>query len=284
MSDSDLVDRGSGLGELSDSEVNAALQQLFKSGKKNRYVRLVMAALGVIPWVGGVFAGSAAAWAEHEQGKANELYQLWLEEHEVKIAQLGRSLMDITARLSTLGDDVQDRVESEEYIDLVRKGFKVWDESDSDEKRRTIQNLLAHAGATNICSDDVLRLFIEWIDYYNEVHFKVIRVIFQNASTGISRGAIWQEVHGEPAREDSAEADLFKLLIRDMTMGGIIRQPRETDGHGRFVKKSTAGRRKHTGSRTMKSAFDDQTLYTLTEMGKQFVHYTMNEFVPRLGS
>jgi hypothetical protein len=282
MSDSDLAKQPD-LGELSDAEVNTELQRLFKSGKRNRYVRLIMAALGVIPWVGGVFSGSAAAWAEHDQGKANELYRLWLEEHETKTAQLGRALIDITARLNTLGEDVQKRVESDEYLGLIRKGFKIWDDADSDEKRRIIQNLLAHAGATHICSDDVIRLFIEWIDYYNEIHFKVIRVIFQNTSTGISRAAIWEKVYGDPAREDSAEADLFKLLIRDMTMGGIIRQPRETDRHGRFVKKSTAGRKKKAGSRTMKSAFDDETLYVLTELGKQFVHYTMNEVVPRLG-
>ena len=33
----------------------------------------------------------------------------------------------------------------------------------------------------------------------------------------------------------------------------------------------------------MKSAFDDQEQYELTELGKQFVHYTMNELVTQLG-
>ena len=32
----------------------------------------------------------------------------------------------------------------------------------------------------------------------------------------------------------------------------------------------------------MTSAFDDEKSYELTELGKQFVHYTMNEIVPRL--
>jgi hypothetical protein len=33
----------------------------------------------------------------------------------------------------------------------------------------------------------------------------------------------------------------------------------------------------------MKSAFDDKEAYVLTEMGKQFVHYTMNDVVMRVG-
>ena len=34
----------------------------------------------------------------------------------------------------------------------------------------------------------------------------------------------------------------------------------------------------------MTSAFDDEKQYELTELGKQFVHYTMNEIVPRIGA
>jgi hypothetical protein len=32
----------------------------------------------------------------------------------------------------------------------------------------------------------------------------------------------------------------------------------------------------------MKSAFDDTEEYFLTDLGKQFVHYVMNEIVPRI--
>jgi hypothetical protein len=32
----------------------------------------------------------------------------------------------------------------------------------------------------------------------------------------------------------------------------------------------------------MESAFEDTKQYVLTELGKQFVHYTMNELVTRL--
>jgi hypothetical protein len=34
----------------------------------------------------------------------------------------------------------------------------------------------------------------------------------------------------------------------------------------------------------MKSAFDDEEPYELTELGKQFVHYVFSEVVQRIGS
>ncbi|UQY80227.1 hypothetical protein HAV_00417 [Candidatus Hepatincola sp. Av] len=40
---------------------------------------------------------------------------------------------------------------------------------------------------------------------------------------------IWQNLGKKEVREDSADADLFKLIIRDLSTGGIIRQYRPTD-------------------------------------------------------
>jgi hypothetical protein len=61
-------------------------------------------------------------------------------------------------------------------------------------------------------------------------------------------------------------------------MGGVIRQSRETDYWGHFVKKTTH----KSSSPIMKSAFDNEDKYELTELGKQFVHYTMTDVVPKL--
>ena len=80
-------------------------------------------------------------------------------------------------------------------------------------------------------------------------------------------------------RDDSAEADLFRLLISDLSIGRVIRQPRETDWQGRFKRKPRARR---TTVGTLESAFEDTKQYVLTELGSQFVHYTMNELVQRL--
>jgi hypothetical protein len=71
-------------------------------------------------------------------------------------------------------------------------------------------------------------------------------------------------------------------MIRDLTTGSVIRQHRETTASGEFVKRSTRGRGGR-GDRTMKSAFDNEEPYTLTGLGKEFVHYTMQEIVPKIG-
>jgi hypothetical protein len=85
-------------------------------------------------------------------------------------------------------------------------------------------------------------------------------------------------------REDSAEADLFKLLVHDLSTGHVIRQHREKDYNGNFIKKEPHRKGRGEASRAMTSAFDDDKQYELTELGKQFVHYTMNEIVPRIAA
>ena len=77
---------------------------------------------------------------------------------------------------------------------------------------------------------------------------------------------------------------MLKLLVGDLSMGRVIRQQRATDGAGNFVKKQRTGvsHSKALASTTMKSAFDNSDLYVLTDLGTQFVHYAMNELVPRV--
>ncbi len=47
-----------------------------------------------------------------------------------------------------------------------------------------------------------------------------------------------------------------------------------------IVKKST----KSSKSGILKSAFDNQEQYELTELGSQFVHYTMQDVVTQIGN
>jgi hypothetical protein len=250
--------------------------------RQRKYRRFVLAAMGSIPWVGSFIAAGAAVDAEREQQHVNELQQEWLEEHRGKLNDLKRTLLEILQRLESLGAEIDARVQSEEYLGLVRKAFRVWDQADTDEKRRLIQNLLSNAGGTPLSEDDVVRLFIQWIDYYHEAHFAIMRTIFKRPRC--TRSEMWQEVHGREVAENSAEADLFKLLVRDLSTGGVIRQHRETTSDGQFVRKTPNKTPKGYGSRVMKSAFDDTEEYELTELGRQFVHYTMNEVVPRIGN
>jgi hypothetical protein len=147
----------------------------------------------------------------------------------------------------------------------------VWDRADTEEKRRYIGNLVSNAAGTRLCSDDVIRLFVDWLDLYHEAHFAVIRMVYQHP--GSNRFEIWDVIHGELPREDSAEADLFRLLVRDLSTGGVIRQERETNQSGQFLRKK-APRRKGTRPTTMESAFEETKPYVLTALGQQFVHYT----------
>jgi len=109
----------------------------------------------------------------------------------------------------------------------------------------------------------------------------VIGEIYRN--TGSTRGEIWEDLGKGPVREDSADADLFKLLVRDLSTGGIIRQHRETDYAGNFVaQRQRPPRRNSGGSRPLKSAFDDTERYELTALGRQFVHYAMTELTIKI--
>src|SRR5207248_5270575 len=136
-----------------------------------------------------------------------------------------------------------------------------------------------NAGAIKLVPDDLIRLFAHWIEQYHETHFIVIKEIYRHPE--ITRGQIWDSIHGPRPREDSAEADLFRYLIRDLSTGGVIRQPRETNQAGQFLRKRRP-KGKFPVSITVESAFEDTKPYVLTGLGEQFVHYTMNEVVSRI--
>ena len=94
---------------------------------------------------------------------------------------------------------------------------------------------------------------------------------------------MWDNIHQVRPREDSSEADLFRYLIRDLSTGGVIRQARETDMSGHFLKRDTRGQSHQSSGRLMESAFEETKPYVLTELGKKFVHYVTEDVVPQLG-
>ena len=94
-----------------------------------------------------------------------------------------QTLHDVTQRFETLGDQIDERIQSEEYLALVRRAFRAWDRADTGEKRRYVVNLISYAAGTRLCSDDVLRLFIDWLDLYHEAHFAAIRETYRNPGT-----------------------------------------------------------------------------------------------------
>jgi len=262
------------------STENTLIERL-SGGRGKKYARFVVAALSSIPWIGGVIAAAASLSAEKDQARINDLQRLWLEEHKEKIKELSATFVEIFSRLDNFGAEVQERIESPAYLALVKKNFRSWDEADTQEKKQMLKKLITNAGAITLCPDDLIRLFISWIDQYHEAHFMVIKEVYKNPGT--TRAHIWDKVHGQRPREDSSEADLFRYLIRDLSTGGVIRQKRDTDAHGSFIRKDTRGQSHENPSRVMESAFENTKPYVLTELGKKFVHYVMEDVVPQLG-
>jgi hypothetical protein len=236
--------------------------------------------LSSIPWVGGVLSAAEAYRTEEGTNRINHLQTEWLKEHHKKIQLLAQTLQDIGNRLGNLGSEIDERIQSEEFLALVRKAFRIWDESDTEEKRRLLSNVITNAAGTRASPDDVIRLFLDWINLYNEVHFAVIKEIFQNP--GSTRFDIWTGLYGEIPREDSSAADLYKFLIRELSTGGVLRQERDINAVGQFVRKRPRHVRRGAAPTTLESAFEDSKPYVLTALGKEFVHYTMSELVPRI--
>lgn len=257
-------------------QIEKELAEALARGYGPKVARFALACLGGLPAVGGAFAGAGGAWSEAEQARFNKIFATWLKLQEAEVIEIGLTITEILTRLDLNDQKVQERIESPEYLKLIKKCFRDWSAAESEEKRVLVRNLLLNAASHRICSDDVVRLFIQWIDMYSELHFAVIKHIYKHE--GCSRAEIWGAIHDKPVREDSAEADLFKLLIHDLSTGHVVRQHREKDYYGNFVRSALKPR----GPRplTMATAFDDEKPYELTEIGKQFVRYTMEGVMP----
>ncbi len=228
---------------------------------------------GAVPFAGGIFSSAAGAWSEHEQEKVNNFFRQWIKMLEDELKEKEQTILEIMARLDIHDEKIAQRIESKEYQSLLKKTFREWSGAESETKRQYIRNILANAAATTVTSDDVIRLFIDWLKQYSEMHFQVIGAIYN--SDGISRGEVWTKIGKGEVREDSADADLYRLLFRDLSTGGIIRQHREKTYDGRFLKRTPQKGRGNSGEMT--SAFDTEQGYELTELGQQFVHYAMTD-------
>jgi hypothetical protein len=274
-------------------DVEDELTKVIGGGKSTRWVRIVIqsiagaisAAAGgfealVAGGVAGTVAGSMGAWSEAEQSRINQLLGECLRLQRKQIDDITRNVMQIMMRLNLDEDATAARVESPEYQNLLRRAFRLWTFVESEERREYLRRLLTHAGDPRLNEDDYIRLFIDWIGRYSELHFRVIKELHQNP--GSTRADIWNSIHGQEVREDSKEADIFKCLISDLSIGHVIRQERQTDGQGNFLKQQREKIRRGSGSHYMTSAFEDSKAYYLTAIGTQYVHFTMTELVPKI--
>jgi len=264
-----------------DKENNYEKIQLPKVNKTAKISRGALQTIGgVVPIAGGFLSAIAGSWSEGEQEKINRFFEHWVRMLKDELKEKEDTIIEIMARLDLQDEAIAERIESSEYQSLVKKTFREWSGAESKDKRTYIRNILSNAAATKVSSDDVVRLYIDWINQYSEMHFQVIGAIYN--SDGITRGSIWRKIGKETARENSADADLYKLLFRDLSTGGIIRQHREVDYNGNFIPKKSKRRPNGSGPKPPVSAFDENEGYELTELGKQFVHYAMSDLPLRI--
>ena len=262
-------------------ELAKEIELALKSGNGPKIARFALAFVGgAVPFAGGALGATAGAWSESEQAHYNRIFASWLKLQEDELKEIALAMAEILSRLNLTDENIRQRIESPEYLSLVKKCFRDWSAAESEQKRVFVRNLLLNAAAHRLCSDDVVRMFIKWIDTYSELHFSVIKFIYKNP--GSTRKTIWLDVHGSLVRDDSAEADLYKLLIRDLSTGEIVRQHRQKDYNGRYIKE-TPKPRGQASSQTLTSAFDDEKKYELTELGTQFVRYTVEGVMPSIG-
>ena len=167
-----------------------------------------------IPFASGLFSAAAGAWSENEQKKVNRFLEQWIRMLQDELREKEITVIEIMARLDIHDKKISDRMESKEYQSLAKKAFREWGGTECEEKRVWIRNILANAAATDICTDDVVKLFIDWIKQYSVLHFNVIGAVYN--SNGITRGQIWRKIGKGQVREDSADADLYKLLFRHL--------------------------------------------------------------------
>lgn len=249
--------------------------ELPESSNSSKIVRGALQVGGGVPIVGGVFSAIAGAWSDKEQEKVNRFFEHWVKMLQDELKEKEETIIEIMGRLDLQDEAISKRVESKEYQSLVKKTFREWSCAESEDKRGYIRNILSNAASCDLSSDDVVRMFIDWISQYSEMHFQVMGAIYN--SDGITRGAIWTKISRGVVREDSADADLYKLLFRDLSTGGVIRQHRERDYHGNFIPKSTQRRPKGSVPKPPVSAFDNSEGYELTALGQQFIHYAMTD-------
>src|SRR3989344_5530872 len=176
------------------SEAEKNLIDRFTQGGNDKYGIFFLAALSGVPWILPLSL-IANLKGEFDQDGMNEALALAFKENRDKIKELVQSVGQILVRLDSFGDDVQERIQSPEYLALVRTAFRSWDKAETTEKRQMIKNLLTSAGATTLCPDDQIRLFIEWIDRYHENHFTVMKEVYLHQP--ITKGRIWDNLHPE---------------------------------------------------------------------------------------
>jgi hypothetical protein len=172
------------------AQIRAEIAKTSVSTRRRAMEKFALAALGSIPWVGGFISAAASLRTDERSIKKDSLQTQWLEEHTKKMERLGIALDGVARRFESLGDQIDERIQSEDYLALVRQAFATWDNAATEEKRSYIGNLVANAAGTRLCSDDVVRLFIGSIDIMKLISPSFVKYFKIQASPAMRYG--WQ--------------------------------------------------------------------------------------------
>src|ERR1700719_4745825 len=159
---------------MDDGETTGGVPELPQGAKGSGAARFALnAASGAIPFVGGLLSASASAWSEREQARINDFLKHLADMLAAEMKEKTQTIMELTARIDMQDEEIAKRIRSEEYQSLLRKAFRDWAGTESEEKRILVRNLLSNAAASTLASDDVVKLFLQWIKDYSELHFAI---------------------------------------------------------------------------------------------------------------
>src|SRR5579862_472423 len=99
--------------------IRAALAKTAVSSRRRAFEKFILAALGSIPWVGGFISAAVSIKTDQRGVEEDNLQTRWLEEHSKKMLQLSNTLSDVAQRFDNLGEVIDERIQSEEYLSLV---------------------------------------------------------------------------------------------------------------------------------------------------------------------
>jgi hypothetical protein len=133
--------------EISKEDIDKA----FESGNGSKVARYALSVLGgLIPFAGGVIGGAAGAWSDHESDQFKKMLRMWLQMQQDEVEEIGRTLFEVMDRLNQNDERIRERIESKEYLSLVKKCFRDWSAAESEEKRILIRNLLANSASCKL--------------------------------------------------------------------------------------------------------------------------------------
>ena len=125
--------------------IDGNMKDALQAGMGPKITRFALACLGGIPTIGGFFGAGAGAWSEAEQERFNKIFASWLKLQEDELREIGKTLMEVMMLVDKTDEKVQERIQSPEYLKLIKKCFRDWSAAESEEKRTLIRNLLCNA-------------------------------------------------------------------------------------------------------------------------------------------